>query len=52
MLDKLLSISVKLMIVLAYYCKKSKDEEIIILTSDRDLLQLISNKVSIHMYYR
>jgi len=32
-----------------YYCEKSKDEEIIILTSDRDLLQLISSNVSIHI---
>ena len=34
---------------IAYYCEKSKDEEIIILTSDRDLLQLISNNVSLHV---
>lgn len=34
---------------LGYYCEKSKDEEIIILTSDRDLLQLISSKVSLHI---
>ena len=31
------------------YCEKSKKEEIIILTSDRDLLQLISEKVSLHI---
>ena len=31
------------------YCKKSENEEIIILTSDRDLLQLISKKVSLHV---
>tara|TARA_R110000765_G_scaffold211504_1_gene316624 strand:+ start:469 stop:1476 length:1008 start_codon:yes stop_codon:yes gene_type:complete len=34
---------------LGYYCEKAKDEEIIILTSDRDLLQLISNKVSLYV---
>jgi len=34
---------------MAYYCTKSKNEEIIILTSDRDLLQLISPQVSIHI---
>ena len=34
---------------MAYYCEKSKEEDIIILTSDRDLLQLISNKVSLHI---
>ena len=31
---------------MGYYCEKSKDEEIIVLTSDRDLLQLISSNVS------
>jgi len=34
---------------IAYYCEKSQEEEIIILTSDRDLLQLISNNVSLHI---
>ena len=34
---------------IGYYCEKSKNEEIIILTSDRDLLQLISKKVSLHI---
>ena len=34
---------------IGYYCEKSKDEEIIILTSDRDLLQLINPKVSLHV---
>jgi len=34
---------------LAYYCTKSVTEEIIVLTSDRDLLQLISPKVSLHV---
>ena len=34
---------------IGYYCKKSKDEEIIVLTSDRDLLQLITPKVSLHI---
>lgn len=34
---------------IGYYSKKSKDEEIIILTSDRDLLQLISTKVSLYI---
>jgi len=34
---------------IGYYCDKSKDGEIIILTSDRDLLQLITTKVSIHV---
>jgi len=32
-----------------YYCDKSPNEEIIILTSDRDLLQLISPNVSLHI---
>jgi len=34
---------------IGYYCEKSKDEDITILTSDRDLLQLISPKVSLHI---
>ena len=34
---------------IGYYCEKSKDEEIIILTSDRDLLQLIKPNVSTHL---
>ena len=34
---------------MAYYCEKSKKEDIIVLTSDRDLLQLISNNVSLHV---
>ena len=34
---------------IGYYCDKSKDEEIIILTSDRDLLQLISPTVSLYI---
>ena len=34
---------------LGHYCEKSRDEEIIILTSDRDLLQLISPKVSLYI---
>ena len=34
---------------MAYYCEKSSDEDIIVLTSDRDLLQLISKKVSLHV---
>jgi len=34
---------------IAYYCNQSPNEEIIILTSDRDLLQLISTKVSTHI---
>ena len=34
---------------MAYYCEKSQKENIIILTSDRDLLQLISEKVSVHV---
>jgi 5'-3' exonuclease len=34
---------------IGYYCEKSKDEEIIVLTSDRDLLQLIAPKVSLYI---
>jgi len=34
---------------IGYYCEKSNDNNIIILTSDRDLLQLISPKVSLHI---
>ena len=34
---------------ISYYCSESKNEEIIILTSDRDLLQLISPNVSTHI---
>ena len=34
---------------LAYYCLESKNEEIIVLTSDRDLLQIISKNVSLHI---
>ena len=34
---------------MAYYCEKSQKEEIIVLTSDRDLLQLISPSVSVHV---
>ena len=34
---------------MAYYCEKSKKEDIIVLTSDRDLLQLISQNVSLHV---
>ena len=34
---------------IGYYCEKSKDEEIIVLTSDRDLLQLIKPKVSLYI---
>jgi len=34
---------------IADYCDKSETEEIIILTSDRDLLQLIRPKVSLHV---
>ena len=34
---------------IGYYIEESKNEEIIILTSDRDLLQLISDHVSIHI---
>mgnify|MGYP003624667832 CR=1 FL=1 len=34
---------------IGYYCDKSPNEEIIILTSDRDLLQLISPNVSLHV---
>jgi DNA polymerase-1 len=34
---------------IGHYCEKSKKEEIVILTSDRDLLQLISEKVSLHV---
>ena len=34
---------------IGYYCHNNKEEEIIILTSDRDLLQLISKKVSLHV---
>ncbi len=34
---------------IAYYCNQSPEEEIIILTSDRDLLQLITPKTSIHI---
>ena len=34
---------------IGHYCEKSQKEEIIILTSDRDLLQLISEKVSLHV---
>tara|TARA_R110002051_G_scaffold164364_1_gene235426 strand:+ start:2023 stop:3030 length:1008 start_codon:yes stop_codon:yes gene_type:complete len=34
---------------IGYYCKESQDEEIIIITSDRDLLQLISSHVSLHV---
>ena len=34
---------------IGYYCDKSPNEEIIILTSDRDLLQLISPNVSLHI---
>jgi len=34
---------------IAYYCKESQDKEIIVLTSDRDLLQVISPKVSVHI---
>ncbi|MDA7491798.1 hypothetical protein N8447_00245 [bacterium] len=34
---------------IAHYCKKTTKEEIIVLTSDRDLLQLISKNVSVHI---
>ena len=34
---------------IGHYCQKSQNEEIIILTSDRDLLQLITKKVSVHV---
>jgi len=34
---------------IGYYCHNNNEEEIIILTSDRDLLQLISEKVSMHV---
>ena len=34
---------------IGYYCEKSKDEEIIVMTSDRDLLQLITPKVSLYI---
>jgi 5'-3' exonuclease len=34
---------------IGYYCDNNNEEEIIILTSDRDLLQLISEKVSMHV---
>ncbi len=34
---------------MAYYCEKSSKEDIIILTSDRDLLQLISQNISVHV---
>jgi 5'-3' exonuclease len=34
---------------MGYYCEKSKKEDIIILTSDRDLLQLINKNVSVHV---
>lgn len=34
---------------MAYYCEKSTKEDIIVLTSDRDLLQLISKDVSLHI---
>jgi 5'-3' exonuclease len=34
---------------IGYYCDNNDKEEIIILTSDRDLLQLISEKVSMHV---
>ena len=32
---------------IAYYCRITKDEDIVILTLDRDLLQLISEKISV-----
>ena len=34
--------------LIAYYCQRSVDEEIIIFSSDKDLTQLISNKVSVY----
>jgi 5'-3' exonuclease len=34
---------------MAHYCEKSQEEDIIILTSDRDLLQLIKENVSVHV---
>ncbi len=34
---------------MAYYCEKSTKEDVIVLTSDRDLLQLISQNVSLHI---
>ena len=34
---------------IAHYCEKATKEEIIVLTSDRDLLQLIKKNVSVHV---
>lgn len=43
--------------LIAYYCKKAVDEQIIIFSSDKDLTQLISDNVTIYspskkMYYK